>query len=196
MPADQLPRPLLLLDFWFGAAGSPERDRARDIWFKADPAFDEELRRRFLADHEAAAAGACAHWLATPDTALALVLLLDQLPRNLFRGSPRAYGCDGAARQAAGDAIDRGFDRQATPVRRWFLYLPFEHSEDLADQRRGIELYASLPADADRDACVAIAQRHHDIIARFGRFPHRNQVLGRASTPAEEGFLREPNSSF
>ncbi len=189
-------RALLLLDFWFGAPGSPEHDRPRDIWFRADPAFDEELRRRFLADHEAAAGRALAHWLAAPDPALALVLLLDQLPRNLFRGSPRAYGCDAAARQAAGHALERGFDRAVTPVRRWFFYLPFEHSEDLADQQRSLALYASLPDDEDRDSCLRAAQQHHDIIARFGRFPHRNHVLGRASTAEEEAFLREPGSRF
>jgi uncharacterized protein (DUF924 family) len=123
-------------------------------------------------------------------------LLLDQLPRNLFRGSPRAFSCDPAARQAARHAVGRGFDRAVAPVRRWFFYLPFEHSEDLADQQRGLELYASLPADEDRDLCLRAAQRHHDIIARFGRFPHRNEVLGRSSTAAEAAFLREPGSRF
>jgi uncharacterized protein (DUF924 family) len=186
----------VLLDFWFGAPGSTEHDRPRDIWFRVDPDFDATLRRRFLGDHEAAATGAFADWLAAPDAALALVLLLDQLPRNLFRGSPRAYGCDAAARQAAGHALERGFDGLVAPVRRWFFYLPFEHSEDLADQQRALELYGALPADQDRDLCLRAAQRHHDIIARFGRFPHRNEVLGRASTAAEAAFLREPGSRF
>ena len=185
-----------LLDCWFGPPGSPEHDRSRDIWFKADPTFDEELRRRCLGDHEAAATGTRAHWLAAPDTALALVLLLDQLPRNLFRGSPRAYSCDAAARQAAGQALDCGFDRDIAPVRRWFFYLPFEHSEDMADQRRSLELFATLPFDDDRETCLRAAQRHYDIIARFGRFPHRNEVLGRRSTAAEVVFLREPGSRF
>ena len=185
-----------LLDFWFGPAGSPEHNRSRDIWFKADPAFDEELKRRFLADHEAAAAGARAQWLDMADTALALVLLLDQLPRNLFRGSPLAYSCDSAAREAAGHAVNRGFDRLVAPVRRWFFYLPFAHSEYLANQQRSIELYASLPADEDRDSCLRAAQSHYDIIARFGRFPHRNAVLGRVSTPEEKAFLLQPGSSF
>ena len=123
-------------------------------------------------------------------------MLLDQLPRNLFRGSPSAFSCDPEARQAARHAVGRGFDRAVAPVRRWFFYLPFEHSEDLADQQRGLELYASLPADEDRDLCLRAAQRHHDIIARFGRFPHRNEVLGRSSTAAEAAFLREPGSRF
>jgi uncharacterized protein (DUF924 family) len=186
----------LLLDFWFGAPGSPEHDLPRVIWFKANPAFDQDLRDHFLTDHEAAAAGHLAAWMAASDTCLALILLLDQLPRNLFRGSPRAYRCDTAARQAAVHAVDRGFDRSVAPVRRWFFYLPFEHSEDLADQRRSLELYGSLPADNDRELCLRAAQRHYDIIARFGRFPHRNEVLGRSSTAEEAAFLREPGSRF
>ena len=189
-------RARLLLDVWFGVPGSPEHDRPRDTWFKTDAAFDQELRDRFLADHEAAAAGRLAGWMAAPETCLALILLLDQLPRNLFRGSPRAFSCDAAARQAARHAVDRGFDRAVAPVRRWFVYLPFEHSEDLADQQRSLELYGSLPPDNDRDLCLRAAQRHYDIIARFGRFPHRNHVLGRASTAKEEAFLREPGSRF
>ncbi len=189
-------RARLLLDFWFGAPGSAEHDRPRDIWFRIDPAFDRELRDRFLADHAGAAAGHLAAWLAAPDTCLALILLLDQLPRNLFRGSPSAYRCDADARVAAAQAIDRGFDRAAAPVRRWFFYLPFQHSEDLADQRRSLALYGSLPADDDRESCLRAAQQHYDIIARFGRFPHRNEVLGRASTAEETAFLREPGSRF
>lgn len=137
-----------------------------------------------------------AAWMTTADPCLALILLLDQLPRNLFRGSPRAFSCDPAARQAASHAVDRGFDRSVAPVRRWFIYLPFEHSEDLADQRRALELYGSLPADNDRDLCLRAAQRHYDIIARFGRFPHRNEVLGRSSTAEEAAFLRETGSRF
>ena len=108
----------------------------------------------------------------------------------------RAFSCDPAARQAARYAVDRGFDRAVAPVRRWFVYLPFEHSEDLADQQRGLELYASLPDDQDRDLCLRAARRHHDIIARFGRFPHRNEVLGRSSTAEEAAFLRQPGSRF
>jgi uncharacterized protein (DUF924 family) len=189
-------RARLLLDFWFGAPGSAEHDRPRDIWFKPDPAFDQELRDRFLADQEAAAAGRLAAWMAAPDPCLALILLLDQLPRNLFRGSPGAYRCDPEARAAAVHAVDRGFDCAVAAVRRWFFYLPFQHSEDLADQQRSLELCASLPADSDRDLCLRAAQQHYDIIARFGRFPHRNEVLGRSSTAEEAAFLRQPGSRF
>jgi uncharacterized protein (DUF924 family) len=185
-----------LLDFWFGAPGTPEHDHPRDVWFKTNPTFDAILHERFSRDHERAAAGEYAHWQGSPERCLALTLLFDQLPRNLFRGSARAYATDGQARAVARHAVEHGFDRASAPVRRWFFYLPFEHSEDLADQERSLELYASLPEGKDRDWCLYSARRHHEIIARFGRFPHRNRALGRVSTSVEEAFLREPNSSF
>jgi uncharacterized protein (DUF924 family) len=182
-----------LLDFWFGPAGT---DEARAVWFKPDPAFDAALRERFGALHRRADSGALDHWAETALGALALVLLLDQLPRNLNRGHGAAFGCDAKARQAARRAIANGLDRELPPVRRQFLYLPFEHSEDLADQEEGLRLYASLPEGAFRDHCVDFARRHHAIIARFGRFPHRNRALARPSTAAEEDFLKKPGSSF
>jgi uncharacterized protein (DUF924 family) len=185
-----------LLDFWFGAPGSSELDRPRPIWFARDDAFDAALRARFLTDHLRAASGDCAAWLGDAEGTLALILLLDQLPRNLFRGSPRAYSCDGAARAASRHCIELGWDRQFAPVRRWFVYLPFEHSEDITDQRLCLELARGLSGDPDSAAGMRAVERHHEIIARFGRFPHRNAVLGRASTAEEEAFLREPNSSF
>jgi uncharacterized protein (DUF924 family) len=154
------------------------------------------LRERFLADHESAARDERDDWLDAPGTCLALTLLLDQLPRNLFRGSARAYACDAKARSVARHAVESGFDRTVAPVRRWFFYLPFEHSEAIADQELGMRLYTSLPAGQDRDMCLEVAGRHHAIIARFGRFPHRNRILGRVSTPEEEEFLRQPGSSF
>jgi uncharacterized protein (DUF924 family) len=184
-----------LLDFWFGA-GSAERDRPRDVWFKADPVFDETLRRRFLGTFERAAAGDHQAWLDEPGSALALVLLLDQLPRNLFRDSPRAFASDPQARDAARHAIGRGFDRAMAPVRRWFLYLPFQHSEGLADQELSLALTETLPNDQDKTEALDYARRHHGVIARFGRFPHRNRVLGRATTPEEEAFLKERRAGF
>jgi uncharacterized protein (DUF924 family) len=185
-----------LLDFWFGAPGSAERDRPRDIWFRTDPVFDETLRRQFLGDHERAASGACRAWLDEADSALALVLLLDQLPRNLFRGSPRAFASDPLARDAARQAIGRGFDRGMAPIRRWFLYLPFQHSELLADQELSVALTETLPDDGDKPEALDYARRHHIVIARFGRFPHRNRVLGRASTAEEAAFLQEKRAGF
>jgi uncharacterized protein (DUF924 family) len=185
-----------LLDFWFGAPGTPEHDRRRAVWFKADPAFDAALAARFGADQRRAAAGDCDHWCAARDAALALVLLLDQLPRNLYRGQARAFATDAQARGAARQALAQGFDRALPPVRRGFLYLPFEHSEALADQDLSLALFASLPPGPERDQGLEYARRHHAIIARFGRFPHRNHALGRAATADEEAFLQRPDAAF
>jgi uncharacterized protein (DUF924 family) len=185
-----------LLDFWFGAPGTPEHDQPREIWFTADPAFDTALRERFLADQKRAAAGAYDGWASERDPCLALILLLDQLPRNLYRGSPQAYASDPKARATARQALAQGFDRALPVVRRSFVYLPFEHSEDLVDQAQAVRLFAALPPDKHVDEQLWYARRHYEIIARFGRFPHRNRVLGRVPTAAEEAFLKEPKSSF
>ena len=165
-----------VLAFW-RAAGP-------DKWFTKDAAFDAEIRTRFLATYEAAAAGALA-WDDTPEGTLALLIVLDQFPRNMFRGSARAFATDPLARAVAVRAIERGFDRQIAVAERGFFYLPFEHSETLADQERGVALNR---ASGDADA-LKWAELHADIIRRFGRFPHRNAVLGRATTPEEQAFL-------
>lgn len=186
-----------LLAFWFGAPpGSPTYGRSREIWFEKDAAFDAACRMQMGAAHEEAAMGRLDHWAETPRGALALVLLLDQATRNLFRGDPRAFATDAKARALADAAIARGFDRGLLPTERMFLYLPFEHSEALADQERALELFAELNTLPETAGILAIVRRHHDIIARFGRFPHRNAVLGRITTAEEAAFLREPNSSF
>jgi uncharacterized protein (DUF924 family) len=185
------PRARALLDRWFGAPGDPDRERHRTIWFKSTPEFDAELRRDFLADYELAASGGLAAWEAEPESALALLLLLDQVPRNIFRGTPRAYATDAAARAAAARAIERGFDQAVPPVWRRFIYMPFHHSEELADQQRSLALFTALPPDPDRTGDRRYASRYLDTIARFGRFPHRNAILGRASTPEEIAFLKE-----
>jgi uncharacterized protein (DUF924 family) len=194
-------RAAVIRDFWFGAAGHPERGRMRKMWFEKSDAFDAELRARFLADHERAAGGGCDALAATPDGVLALMILLDQLPRNLFRGQARAFATDARALAIATRAVDSGLDRQLSPVERVFVYLPFEHSEDMASQRRAVALFEGLPATADfpeaeRLRAIDYAHRHLAIVERFGRFPHRNAALGRASTPAEIEFLKQPNSSF
>ena len=160
-------------------------DAGPDRWFTKDDAFDAEIRRRFLATHEAAAAGRLADWESTAEGALALLILLDQFPRNMFRGSARAFATDPRARAVTAAALLRGFDAQVPANLRAFFYLPFEHSEAMADQDRGIALYTAA-GDADG---LKWAKIHHDIITRFGRFPHRNAVLGRATTPAEQAFL-------
>ena len=181
-----------LLDAWFGPPGDPGRERHRDIWFKGTPQFDASLREAFLADYEAGAAGKLRSWEALPEGALALVLLLDQIPRNIFRDTPRAYATDAAARAAADRALARGFDRLIPEAWRRFFYMPFHHSENLADQRRSAALFDGLPGQRDRRGSVRRYGRPYvEVIARFGRFPHRNAILGRASTPEESAFLAE-----
>ncbi len=166
-----------VLDFW-RAAGEQR-------WFTRDAAFDVECRTRFLDAHHAAARREFESWMDDARGALALLILLDQIPRNVFRGSPHAYATDPLARHYARRAIEAGFDAQVEMQLRTFFYLPFEHSENLADQERALALYRALPdPNADRWALI-----HHDIIRRFGRFPHRNAALGRTTTPEEQAFL-------
>jgi len=180
-----------VLDFWFGAPHSRERGRPRKLWFQKSEPFDAEVRRRFLAIWERAARGECERWQATPLAALALIVMLDQFPRNMFRGTARAFASDSLALAAGRETIARGFDRLLSSVERVFIHLPFEHAEDLAAQRRSLALcYALDPED------MQYAKRHYEIIARFGRFPHRNAILGRESTAEEAEFLKQPGSSF
>jgi uncharacterized protein (DUF924 family) len=170
--------PADVLGFW--RAAGPQK------WFRKDEAFDTEFRERFLAAHEAAAAGSLREWMAQADGALALVLLLDQFPRNAFRDSPRMYATDAAARDAAAAALAAGFDDAVDPDLQRFFYLPFMHSEDLADLDACVALSEPLGGEALR-----YARHHREVVARFGRFPHRNAVLGRPNTPDEERFLAE-----
>ena len=156
-----------------------------DKWFKKSDAFDADIRMRFLATHEAAAAGRLAEWEATPEGALALVIVLDQFPRNMFRGDARTFAADPVARAIADRAIAKGFDAKVPTELRNFFYLPFEHSETLADQERCVALNRANGSADD----LKWAELHADIIRRFGRFPHRNAVLGRASTADELAFL-------
>jgi uncharacterized protein (DUF924 family) len=168
--------PASLVDFWLQAGPS--------CWFARDDAFDATLRERFEAAHFAAARRELDHWMQDAGGALALVLLLDQLPRNLFRGSAHAYATDGLGLLHADAAIASGFDHHVDPALRLFFYLPFEHSEDAADQARAVQLVTPLePVYLD----YAIA--HRDVIAQFGRFPHRNAALGRVTTEAEQAWL-------
>jgi uncharacterized protein (DUF924 family) len=176
-PATGIP-PDAVLRFWEEAG--PKR------WFARDPVFDADFRERFLGAHEAAASGALDHWLASAEGALALVLLLDQFPRNAFRGSARMYATDALARAAADAAIRAGFDRTVPQPLRPFFYLPFMHSEALEDLERCVALNEQVGGESLR-----FARNHRDIVARFGRFPHRNAILARTSTPEEERFLQE-----
>lgn len=168
--------PAAVIAFWIDAG--PAR------WFKKDAAFDDEFRARFAAEHEAAANGALDDWANTAEGALALLILLDQYPRNSFRGSARMFATDPKALSIAKLAIAQGFDQVVAVDLRSFTYLPFMHSEQLAEQDRALELYAPLGAESQRFAVM-----HRDIIARFGRFPHRNSLLGRTTTAEEQAFL-------
>jgi uncharacterized protein (DUF924 family) len=180
------------LDFWFGPPGDPGREQHREIWFKSTDEFDAALRREFLADYEAAAAGTLQSWEASPEGALALLLLLDQMPRNIFRGTPRAYATDATACAAADRALERGFDQLVPPAWRLFFYMPFHHSEDIADQRRALTLVKALPRNPDRGGSLRrYGYPYIEVIERFGRFPHRNEILGREPTPAEIAFMAE-----
>ena len=186
-------RAQVLLDFWFGPLGDPEREQHRQIWFRSTAEHDARLRDLFLADYERAASGALEAWEAAPESALALLLLLDQIPRNIFRATPRAYASDPAAHAAADRALARGFDAALPPAWRKFFYMPFHHSEDLADQRRAEALSESLPKernpDPERGGLRRYGHPYVDVIERFGRFPHRNAILGRVSTPEEIAFM-------
>jgi uncharacterized protein (DUF924 family) len=181
-----------VLDFWFGREGEPGYGEFREEWFRKDPGFDREIKERFEGLYEQAAAGELDGWKENARGCLALVILLDQFPRNMFRGDPKSYATDRKAQKTAGYAVDHALDRELPEFQRSFLYMPFMHSEDLEHQRRSVELFRGL-SEGDADS---YAVRHMEIVERFGRFPHRNAVIGRATTPEEAEFLKEPGSSF
>lgn len=189
-------RPEDILEFWFGRPDEPSWELGHDIWFRPSRRFDEEIRTRFLSDYEAARLGRHDDWTNAAGPCLALIVVLDQFPRNLFRESPRTYESDTKALSAARHAVARGFDRELRPVERSFVYLPFEHSENLAAQREGIELYRGLASHVKGAEWLGYAVGHMEIVERFGRFPHRNAILDRASTLEEIEFLKTPNSTF
>ncbi|MEQ8370489.1 MAG: DUF924 family protein [Alphaproteobacteria bacterium] len=183
-----------VLDYWFAPAGHGEHGRRRDHWFAGGPAVDEEIRRRFGPAYEAAAAGQLDELTGSPRGTLALVILFDQFSRNMFRDDGRAFQTDARARQLAGAAIASGGDTALSYYERLFLYMPFMHGEDIAIQKRALELFGSLvdgSPDGDGDMTMRQAQRHHDEIARFGRFPYRNAALGRQTTAEEAQYLKE-----
>lgn len=186
-----------ILAFWFGAPDEAVYGQPRPAWFRKDEQFDAQIRTRFLSDVEAAIAGQRGDWANDPRGALALLILLDQFPRNLFRNEAGAFSGDALALELARRAVDLGWDRACLPIQRVFVYLPFEHSESLADQERSLALFSALGAEHLALATyVDYAHRHHEVIVRFGRFPHRNAALGRPSTPAELDYLAQPGSGF
>jgi uncharacterized protein (DUF924 family) len=194
-----------VLDFWFGkCAADGAIDRAkRNMWFSSEHQYDAVIRKQFGKLHRRAARGELdAEWAATPRGRIALIVVLDQFSRHIHRGTATAFAQDPAAQRLAAAGVEQGADRALIPAQRAFLYLPFEHSEDLKLQRlstRSFERLAGEVAPAWRKEYAGFADyagHHRDIIERFGRFPHRNRILGRASTPEEVEFLKEPGSSF
>jgi uncharacterized protein (DUF924 family) len=176
-----------VLRFWFGEAA--EYGKSHQRWFEKNDAFDAEIRSRFERLHYTLSSNR--DWLDDARACLARIIVLDQFPRNMFRGTPRAFASDALALEAARLAVARGWDHGLVQVEQWFVYLPFEHSENPADQERACELMKAFAAEQ-----LVYAERHRDIIRRFGRFPHRNEILGRASTSEEIEFLKTPGSGF
>lgn len=183
-----------VLQFWFGDARPPV---ARAEWFRKSDDFDREIADRFDTLIDIALQGGLAGWADEAETGLARVIVLDQFTRNVFRNTPRAFAGDTLALAAARDMLARQHDQQLTPVQRVFVYLPFEHAEDMAAQDESVRLFTALAAEAgDAHGWLDYAQRHREIVARFDRFPHRNAIVGRDSTPEEAEFLKQPGSAF
>ncbi|HRC73358.1 MAG TPA: DUF924 family protein [Candidatus Competibacter sp.] len=175
--------PQEIIAFWFA-------EPAQALWFNSTPEFDRTLRERFLPTYRAAASGQLTDWERTPAGALALTIVLDQFPLNMFRGQPESFATEAAARAVAERALALGFDRHLTPAERLFLYLPFMHGETPADQERSVQLFERLGLEDS----ARFAHHHRDLIVRFGRFPHRNAILGRDSTPEETAYLNSPEA--
>ena len=179
-----------ILDFWFGAPGSAERGKPRMLWFKSSDALDAEIKFLFEADWHCAMAGEYDGLTGTPRGALAVIILLDQFPRNMFRATAGAFASDDRALQIAIQAVDAGFDRKLEELERMFMYLPFEHAEDMAMQDRAVSLMSSL----SDPQYLEYAHKHRDIILRFGRYPYRNDVVGRPNTAEEETWMSDPDA--
>jgi uncharacterized protein (DUF924 family) len=182
-----------VLKFWFGEG--EDYGKVHKRWFEKDPAFDRVVTNRFQKFHEEMLEGNH-QWLDHPRDCLARIIVLDQFPRHIYRSTARAFSSDGLALEAAKHLVTKGWDRDLLPVERMFAYLPYEHSEAIKDQDRACELCEPLKAFPETVEAHRYALAHRDIIRRFGRFPHRNALLGRASTAEEIKFLQEPGSSF
>lgn len=186
-----------ILDFWFLPADTAGYGLPRSVWFIKDRNFDEQIRTQFGKQVEQALAGALTEWETSADTALALILLLDQFTRNIYRNTPRAFAGDSQALALAKKMVEMGMDRTLLTVQRAFVYLPFEHAEDKAMQDRSVALFKRLQQETGAHMMdFDYALQHQKIIEHFQRFPHRNAILGRPSTPEEQAFLAQPNSGF
>ena len=180
-----------VLDYWFGAPGTEEHGLHREMWYRGGPEIDAEISEQFLTLYERAATGELSQWRESYRPCLALILLLDQFPRNMFRGKPKSFYTDAEALNTARHAIEQGYDRELNLNFQQFFYLPFEHSEDIADQRRSVELFLAGAEDERKELTIGYAVKHLEIIQQFGRFPHRNLILGRDSTVEEIKFLED-----
>ena len=182
-----------VLDFWFGTPPGVYRKQ----WFRKDSDFDAQIKTQFLALHQAMVASSIEPWLRTAKTSLARIIVLDQFSRNMFRGTPQSFATDPEALATSETVIERGYDAEMLPVERFFLYLPFEHSENLRHQDRCVRYFEALVTEApELESGLDYARRHRDVIAKFGRFSHRNEILGRQGTEAELAFLQQPGSRF
>ncbi|MDX2102496.1 MAG: DUF924 domain-containing protein [Alphaproteobacteria bacterium] len=184
--------PAAILDFWFG----PPPHTPRQVWFEGGAAFDSQVRAVWADPHALAASGVWDGWAETPEGALALVLLLDQAPRHLFRGSPQAFASDAKALAIAQRHVEAGTDRALSPIQRWFFYLPWQHSESPTVQAESVALHTTLAGEPWADMVIDFARRHAEVVLRFGHFPHRNRVLGRPTTEAEAAFLVDHPGGF
>ncbi len=185
-----------ILEFWFGKPGDTDYGQAREMWFRKDAAADAAIRDAFGEQVAIALAGGFGEWCATAPGALARVLLLDQFTRNMFRDTPRAFAGDARALATAQDAVARGLDQALDAHGRWFVYMPFEHAEDADMQRESLRLFSALAQEMDDPSPLEWARKHAEVIFRFGRYPHRNAILGRESTAAEIEYLSQPGSRF
>ena len=185
-----------VLAFWFGREDEPDYGEFREAWFRKDPEFDQQVQERFGPLYERAAAGELDGWREEARSCLALVICLDQFPRNMFRGDGRTHATDDKALETARYALERALDRELPPFQRVFVYMPFMHSENVEDQRRSVELFGRLAEKPGAPDLTSYAVGHMEIVERFGRFPHRNVILGRETTPEEAEFLQGPDSSF
>jgi uncharacterized protein (DUF924 family) len=184
-----------ILDFWFGRPGTPEHGMSRSVWFRKDLAFDADVWARFGVAIETALAGGFADWT-SPRGALARILLLDQFTRNCFRDTPRAFAGDAPALALAENVVARGDDRALSPLERWFVYMPYVHAESAYAQEQSVKLFQRLRDETGLAEPLPWAERHAAVIRLFGRFPHRNAILDRPSTPEEVAFLAAPGSRF
>lgn len=185
-----------IYDYWFGAPGGVGHGEVREFWFASTPAIDREIEDRFLDRHEQAKGGGFGDWKSNARGWVALIVLLDQVPRNVFRGNPRSFAADPVALAAAKQLVASPRHGELLTVEKLFAYLPFEHSENLDDQEKCVALFEAIDDHESKAEWIEYAVAHRDIVAQFGRFPHRNAILGRQSTPAEEAWLEASDQRF